>query len=132
MAYNQAIIQLSKNNALLNEFIVYYRQYYNDAINVEKFMTLPFSFQLGIFLIFFEDIYNYAVHADRHSVVILYPDIERARSILITRKSGIIAEFDNICYAEFAEDTSKMVSMSVHNYETAVGKIIELISKPPF
>lgn len=113
-----------KEPKLATEFINWYKLKYKDII-ITDFIKLPFEYQLGIFIIFFEEKYNYAIHADRESYVIFYPDIEKA-SPIISNRPGKLLDIDNIEYTDFNSSMMRVI----YNYERAILKVIDLIINP--
>lgn len=116
---------LGKNVKVLNAFIDWYVKNYQDKLDIKTFLSLPFEYQYGIFINFFEEVYNYAIHADRESYVIFYPDIERVKDF-ITDRPGKLLDKDNIEYTDFNSIMLKVI----YNHERAILKVIELIVNP--
>jgi len=116
---------LAKNIEVLDTFIDWYIKNNQSKLDIKTFLSLPFEYQYGVFIIFFEEVYNYAIHADRESYVIFYPDIEKAREIIINR-SGKLLDRDNIEYTDFNSIMLKVI----YNHERAILKVIELIVNP--
>ena len=116
---------LAKQEKIANKFINWYTMIYKDKLPIATFFALPFEFQLGIFIEFFEQEYNYGIHADRESYIILYPDMEKAKDIINSRP-GKLLDKDNIEYYDF----NSIMLKTLYNYERAILKIIDLIINP--
>lgn len=116
---------IARETKVLDVFTNWYISKHKDKIPIHTFVSLPFEFQLGILLTFFEEEYNYGIHADRESFLILYPDIEKARDI-ITKRPGKLLDMDNIEYTNF----NSIMLKSIYNYERAMIKIVDLIINP--
>jgi hypothetical protein len=116
---------LAKENKVLIPFINWYKVKYATKLAPNTFFSLPFEFQLGVFIEFFEEEYNYGIHADRESFVILYPNINKAKDI-INARPGKLLDKDNIEYTDF----NSIMIKSIFNYERAMLKIIDLIINP--
>ena len=116
---------IGKEKKVLNSFADWYTPRYNTKLQILAFFSLPFEYQLGIFVNFFEEVYNYSLHADRESIVIFYPDMDKAKDIIMNRP-GKLLKIDNIEYTDFTSGMSRVI----YNYEKGMIKIIELIVNP--
>jgi len=116
---------IARETKVLNSFTTWYTSKHKDKIPITTFVSLPFEFQLGVLLTFFEEEYNYGIHADRESFLILYPDIEKAKDIILNR-SGKLLDRDNIEYTNF----NSIMMKSIYNYERALIEIVNLIINP--
>jgi len=116
---------IARETKVLNSFTTWYTSKHKDKIPITTFVSLPFEFQLGVLLTFFEEEYNDGIHADRESFLILYPDIEKAKDIILNR-SGKLLDRDNIEYTNF----NSIMMKSIYNYERALIEIVNLIINP--
>ena len=116
---------LATTTTLKSDFVAWYKINYESKLSSNLFYTLPFEYQLGILIVFFEDEYNYGIHADQESYVIFYPNIEQAKD-RISKKAGILLDKDNIEYM----NSNSIMKKVIHNYEIAILKVIDLIINP--
>ena len=117
---------IARETKVLNTFIAWYKKS-NYNIDIKTFFLFPFEFQCGVFLKFFEEEYNYGITAERYCYVIVYPDLEKAKDIILNRPGRVVK--DGIDNVEFADFNSNMLS-TLYNYERGMIKIIELIINP--
>ena len=122
---SKIIEKLSKEKEVLNAFIAWYKANYDSKLPILTFFTLPFEFQLGILINFFEENYNYSLHADRESYLVFYPDIDKVRDIILNRK-GKLLDVDNFEFVDF----NSLMRKVIYNYERGMIKILELIVNP--
>lgn len=117
---------IAKESNLLELFIKWYSTR-NTIIPIKQFVTLPFEYQCGVLISWFEEEYNYGVVAEKDYYTVVYLDIQKAKDIITKRPGRILSNsIDNVEYADF---TSSMIS-TLYNYERGMIKIVDLIINP--